>query len=92
MVLSFEHPPSSICYDDGERALVLRVSRVSDAPALVDAIQESLPALKGFMPWAHMPQTHAVQRERLTQLEALYGSGTDLVFHVFEHLDGPLLG
>jgi RimJ/RimL family protein N-acetyltransferase len=90
--LSSEHPPSSIGYDDGERSLLLRAGHVSDVPELVDAIHDSLSALKRFMPWAHLPQTHALQQERLSQLEASIGSGTDLIFHLFEKPDGPLLG
>ncbi len=92
MTLSFNHAPSRVHYDDGQRQLILRPAHLSDAPELVAALHESLAELRQFMPWAHFPQTIQVQEKRLKELEADHGSGGDIVFHIFEREDGPYLG
>ena len=88
----FEAPPSMLRYDDGQRRLVLRPARVADTEEVVAAIAESLAELRAFMPWAHMPQTEAVQRRRMTELEAELGQGHDLILHLFEGEGGPFVG
>ena len=69
----------------------MREARVSDAPAMVEAIHESLGDLKRFMPWAHHPQTVAVQRARIEEFQTAAHT-TDLHYNIFEREDGPLLG
>ncbi len=91
MPLSFANPPSTLLYDDGDRTLVVREARVSDVPALVDAIQSSLPELKRFMPWAHQPQTLAIQQARIEGFQSAEVPA-DLHYNIFEREDGPLLG
>ncbi|HJM56641.1 MAG TPA: GNAT family N-acetyltransferase [Planctomycetota bacterium] len=92
MTLSFDNPPSLLRHDDGQRQLILRLARVDDAEAVVEAAQESLAALREFMPWPHFPQTVEVQRKRLAGLEEGHGTGGDIVFHLFEEEGGPFVG
>jgi RimJ/RimL family protein N-acetyltransferase len=92
MTLSFYNPPSLLRYDDGERELILRPARFSDAEEVVEALQESMAELRAFMPWAHAPQTVAIQQERLQAIEATFGSGGDIVFHLYEHQNGAFVG
>ena len=84
MRLSFDHPPSLVRYEDERRQLILRPARVDDAAAIFEAIEESMAALRQFMPWSHLTQTLEGQRERLVQLDAGYGEGGDVVFHLYE--------
>lgn len=88
----FRTPPSSLIYDDGARRWVMRPARVADTEAVVEAIAESLCELRAFMPWAHAPQDHAVQHERLSELEATLGESHDLIFHLFDDERGRFLG
>ncbi len=90
--LSFEAPPSLLSYDDGAARLLLRPSRVEEATPIADAIQESLPELRAFSPWAHVPQTPDAQRTRLQAIERGRGTSRDLFFHLYEHHGGPFLG
>ena len=86
-----DRPPTLI--RDPEGPLELRPPRVQDAPALVEAIQESLPELKGFMPWAHWEEnnTVAAQYTRLADQSAAYWRGEDYLYHLFDP-DERLLG
>jgi RimJ/RimL family protein N-acetyltransferase len=92
MPLSFKKPPTLITYDDGEKQLVLRRARVTDAAPLVAAIQESLTELRHFMPWTHNPQTLELQTKRLTLIEKEFGKNKDLIFHIYRPKDKALLG
>jgi len=87
-----ERPPALI--RDPEGPLELRPPRVQDAPALVEAIRESLPELKGFMPWAHWEEnnTVAAQYTRLADQSAAYWKGKDYLYHLFEPGEERLLG
>ncbi len=50
---------------DTER-LTIRAPRVEDAQEVIDAVTESLPELRPWMPWANETSTSvAFQRERL---------------------------
>lgn len=80
MTISQTRPPMRLVDPGGP--LMLRAPTVQDAPALVDAIQASLPALRGFMPFAHAPQTVDVQYARLADASAAYWKGDDYVLHV----------
>lgn len=78
-------PPSRVV--DPEGPLELRAPRVQDAPALVDAIADSLDALKRFMPFGHAPQTIDVQYARLTGLIGSYWRGEDYTWHLRDPAD-----
>lgn len=81
-------PPVEIT--DASSGLSLHAPRPQDAPALVDAITESLPELKRFMPWAHFENTVDSQYTRLAGLAAAYWRGDEYVLNVFE--DHRILG
>ena len=87
---SLTNAPDLVRYDDGQRLLLLQRSRVAHASALVEAVQESDQALRGFMPWAHLPQTLADQEARLAALDEDVGG--EVVYHLYERDDGPLVG
>jgi ribosomal-protein-serine acetyltransferase len=86
------HPPPTLRYADETRSLVLRPARVADAPALIEAFEESREALKEFMPWAHMENTVPQQEERLAECEKAHMDGGDVVFHLFDEDGGRILG
>lgn len=92
MSVSFTNPPSSIRFHDGSREIVLRRCELAHVEVLVEAIEESLGALRQFMPWAHYPQTIEVQTERLTKLAHGQGDKAETVYHFFDGIDGPFLG
>jgi len=73
--------------DVGAHGLVLRRWRTDDAPALLTAIERSLPELRGFMPWAmEVPTIESVG----TFLERVV-SGASIAFGLYE-ADGALVG
>lgn len=80
-----QKPPEVIRYDDGDRCLVLRRSLLEDVPCLARAIQESLPELQQFMPWAHFPDSNTVeaQTERCAGLVRAWDDGSDFSFNLF---------
>lgn len=92
MTLSFDNPPSLLRHDDGQRQFILRLARADDAEVMVEAAEESLAALREFMPWSHSPQTVEVQRKRLAGIEEGHGAGGDIVFHLFGEEGGPFVG
>lgn len=61
----------------------LRPFQISDAPALVEAIEESLEDLKPFMPWAHVPQTLDSQVRRIREMLSSNAEGPDFSFGLF---------
>jgi RimJ/RimL family protein N-acetyltransferase len=92
MTLSLNNPPGRVVYEDGGRRLELRPARVAHAAELVEAITESEAELAAFMTWVHLPQTLELQQERLEKLESRSGVGAALVFHLYDHAEGPLQG
>lgn len=79
-VIHQTRPPLRIVDPDGP--LELRAPRVQDAPAVVEAIADSLAALKRFMPWVYTQQTVDVQYARLAGGVAQYWRGEDYVWHL----------
>lgn len=75
-------PPLRIV--DPEGPLMLCAPQVQQAPALVEALDESLDALRRFMPWAHLPQTVDVQYARLTEVVGAYWRGDDYNLHIYD--------
>jgi len=84
-------PPLRILDPDGP--LAIRAPRVQDAPALVEAIEASVGALRGFMPFAHMAQTVDVQYTRLADVVANYWKGEDYHWNLADPREpGRILG
>jgi hypothetical protein len=80
--ISLELPASAISCElerplIGETRIILRPLALTDAPKIVEAIAESLPQLRQFMPWSHYPQTVDSQRTRIIGLIHNYWSGKD---------------
>lgn len=63
--------------------LVLRPTLMTDAQVIHDAVVASLPELRPFMPWAHLPQTAEGQLLRLRGCEADYVAGRDMGMALF---------
>jgi ribosomal-protein-serine acetyltransferase len=91
IVVDRTHPPSRLVYRDGERFLELRPLGFGDVDALVRAVEESLPELRPFMPWAHLPVTRQGEYELVARLQADYHAGRDYVLGMFSEA-GELLG
>lgn len=89
--LSLKNPASRLEVDAGG-GLIVRPLAVDDAPAVAEAVAESLAELKRFMPWAHDPQTVASQCERLKGVNAAYWKGDDFGFGAFHRATGAFAG
>lgn len=52
----------------------------------MEAVEESLPELRRFQIWAHLPQTlePAFQFQRLVDAQKAYLEGRDFIFHLWE--------
>lgn len=85
-----DRPPARIV--DPQGPLELRAPEVWHAPALAEAIDESLPALEQFMPWAHRPHGVDEQYTRLAGVVAAFWRGEDYNFHLFDPRTETLLG
>lgn len=81
--ISRRYPARSIRVPLDGASLVLRAMRATDAEEVVSAVEASLPELRAFMPWAHAPQTHSGQFERLRAGEAKYAAGEEFVMGLF---------
>lgn len=92
MSISIDHPPSALQISVGGRDHWLHPSSIDHAQPMLEAVQSSLPELRAFMPWAHLPQTLEGQRARLAELERGYATGGDQVFHMRDERGGPILG
>lgn len=77
-----QRPPSRIL--DPEGPLLLCAPAVQHTPSLVRAIHASLPALRGYMPFAHLTQDEDTQYTRLAQVSADYWRGDDYHMHLFD--------
>ena len=83
-------PARCIRLSHGGERLVLRPMLMTDAEEVAAAVDESLPELKPFMPWAHRPQTARSQIERLRSDEASYFAGRDMVMGLFAEGSGTM--
>lgn len=90
IVVRPDRPPSRIV--DPAGPIELRAPEVQHAGPLVEAIDESLPALKQFMPWAHLPHGVDEQYTRLAGVVAAFWRGEDYNFHLFDPRTDRLLG
>ncbi len=66
---------------DTER-LTVRAPRIEDAQEVADAVTESLPELRPWMPWATEPPTVEFEMARLRQAIAKWIARQDLLLHV----------
>ncbi len=57
--------------------------RVEDAQEIVDAVNESLPELRPWMPWAKEPATLESQIARLRHMMAQWNMREELVLHAY---------
>jgi RimJ/RimL family protein N-acetyltransferase len=74
--------------------LLLRPPRAGDGPALLDALTESLPALRRFLaslPWVAADPTPASAEAYCRNGEANFLARRDLPFFVFDRASGRLL-
>ena len=79
--------PREFSIDD----LLIRCLRTSDAMQMVDAITESLPELRQWMPWARYEPQSATQRETFIQgWKEDWEAKRDFPFGIFR--DGQLVG
>jgi RimJ/RimL family protein N-acetyltransferase len=86
------HPPSRVVHDDGATFLELRPWAPADVDALMAAVAESAPELRGFMPWAHLPMTRAGQYELVARFSADYHAGREYILGMFSRAGAPLGG
>ena len=87
--VSRKHPAQAIHCKRGSEALTLRPLRLGDAAQVLSAVEESLPELKVFMPWAHGDQGLQAQLQRRIATEADYFAGRELNMGLF--VDGTLV-
>lgn len=85
------HPPSRIVYRDETRQLELRPWSFGDVDALIEAIAQSLPELRRFMPWSHSPMTREGEVELVAKFQADYHAGREYVLGMFSEA-GDVLG
>jgi RimJ/RimL family protein N-acetyltransferase len=73
--------------------LRLRCWEPADAPALLEAIRESVEHLRPWLPWAHAePQSLDEKAALLRRFRADFDSDRDFVYGIFERDDGRALG
>ena len=89
--VSRAYPALRIRVRHDEGPLVLRPTLPSDAETIATAIHASLPALRAFMPFAHVPQTARSQLDRLHGAAASYFAGHDMTMALFRERDGAML-
>jgi RimJ/RimL family protein N-acetyltransferase len=73
-------------------SLVFRPPNPMDARDYAEAVNDSLPELKAFMPWAHFPQSEASQFRRLVGAQHDYWRGHELIFGIFAEPAHVLVG
>jgi RimJ/RimL family protein N-acetyltransferase len=86
------HPPSRIVYRDPTRYLELRPWAFGDVDALTNAVNESVPELKAFMPWAHQPLTREGEYALVAKFQADYHAGREYVLGMFSEAGDALGG
>lgn len=75
-----------------DRGLLLRSWRESDAPALVEAVQESLVTVGRWLPWCHAGYDLAVAHGWIEHCRQGWADGEHYAFPIFEQDTGTLLG
>ena len=65
---------------------------MSDARAVYEAVLESLPELRPWMPWAGPNYSLANAEENLLEAVALFMTRKDLRYHFFERDTGTFVG
>jgi ribosomal-protein-serine acetyltransferase len=85
------HPPRRIVYRDDARHVEVRPWTLSDADALVAAVQSSLAEVRAFMVWAHMPLSREGEYDLIAKLAADYWAGRQYVVGIFDG-DGTIVG
>jgi RimJ/RimL family protein N-acetyltransferase len=78
-------PPEIIRYEDDSLRLIMRRPQRADVVELVAGIQASLPALKAFMPWAHLERglTVDAQSKRIETAIEHWDQRSDFLFHLY---------
>jgi ribosomal-protein-serine acetyltransferase len=76
---------------DGEN-IVLRPWRVDDAPALFDAIRESMDRLRPWLPWTHLHPCVDATRQYIAGCVGKWATRADLVLSIWDHAETRLLG
>lgn len=72
--------------------IVLRPLTEADGPALVDAINASLPELQRWFTWARDLVDAAEQTDRLSAAASCFDAGTDYEYGIIERDTGALVG
>jgi RimJ/RimL family protein N-acetyltransferase len=72
--------------------LLFRVPREEDAPAVLDAIHESIEALRAWMPWAQRIPALEEQLAHARESRRRFEAGEDLTLYVFEKASGLFVG
>jgi RimJ/RimL family protein N-acetyltransferase len=85
------HPPRRITYRDDKRGVELRPWALSDADALIAAVRQSLPELRAFMPWAHLPLSREGEYDLIATFQADYWTGREYVLGIFDER-GSIVG
>jgi ribosomal-protein-serine acetyltransferase len=85
------HPPRRVVVRDGARSVVLRPWLLADADALLEAVTASLPELRAFMAWAHVPPSREGEYDLIARFDADYWAGRQYVLGVFDG-DGAVIG
>jgi RimJ/RimL family protein N-acetyltransferase len=85
------HPPRRLAFQDPTRTLVLRPWDLDDVDPLIEAIRSSLPELRAFMPWAHLPITREGQHALIARFHSAYWNAGDYVLGMFD-TSGRVLG
>jgi RimJ/RimL family protein N-acetyltransferase len=73
------HPPRSVRYRDGARELEIGPWALEEVDACVAVMQESLPELRAFLPFAHAPITREGQYRAFTDFLADWWAGRQYV-------------
>jgi RimJ/RimL family protein N-acetyltransferase len=88
---SHEAPPAA--YRVVTPRLVLRCWNPSDAPALLQAISESLDHLRAWMPWSFQePQTLQEKAKFLRKLRSRFDQNADFSYGIFDHQESRVIG
>ena len=72
--------------------LVVRSPSTDDADGLKEAVNESLEALRPWMPWANQPMTLDEARENCTKAMKKFEEGSDHRLHFFLKETGMFVG
>jgi RimJ/RimL family protein N-acetyltransferase len=93
MLQRVKSPRPSPAYQLRTSRLMLRCWKPDDAPALTDAIVESLSELRPWMPWALTePEDVEAKAERLRGFRALFDQDKALLYGMFDPAGTMVLG